>query len=99
MLGHTAGIIKLRTPTTIMDAISQAGGLSDEADLRDSIVLEDGRILWVSLEKLFKQGDLSQNISVRPYSSVYVGSSRYNYAYVIGEVKNAGKVIGTAVGA
>lgn len=88
----TPGIIKLRTPTTIMDAISQAGGLSDEADLRDSIVLEDGRILSVSLEKLFKQGDLSQNIYLRPYSSVYVGSSRYNYAYVIGEVKNAGKV-------
>jgi polysaccharide export outer membrane protein len=88
----TPGIIKLRTPTTIMDAISQAGGLSDEADLRDSIVLEDGRILPVSLEKLFKQGDLSQNIYLRPYSSVYVGSSRYNYAYLIGEVKNAGKV-------
>ncbi|MFZ0602139.1 MAG: polysaccharide biosynthesis/export family protein [Roseiarcus sp.] len=88
----TPGVIKLRTPTTIMDAISQAGGLSDEADLRDSIVLEDGRILPVSLEKLFKQGDLRQNIYLRPYSSVYVGSSRYNYAYVIGEVQHAGKV-------
>jgi polysaccharide export outer membrane protein len=88
----TPGIIKLRTPTTIMDAISQAGGLSDEADLQDSIVLEDGRILPVSLEKLFKQGDLSQNIYLRPYSSVYVGSSRYNYAYVVGEVQHAGKV-------
>ena len=88
----TPGIIKLRTPTTIMDAISQAGGLSDDADLRDSIVEEDGRILPVSLEKMFKQGDLRQNIYLRPHSSVYVGSSRYNYAYVIGEVQHAGKV-------
>jgi len=88
----TPGIVKLRSPTTIMDAISQAGGLSDEADLRDSIVLEDGRILPVSLEKLFKEGDLRQNIYLRPYSSVYVGSSRYNYAYVIGEVEHAGKL-------
>jgi len=86
------GIIKLRSPTTIMDAISQAGGLSDDADLRDAIVLEDGKILPVSLEKLFKQGDLSQNIYLRPYSSVYVGSSRYNYAYVIGEVQRSGRV-------
>ena len=86
------GIIKLRIPTTIMDAISQAGGLSEEADLQNSIVLEDGKILPVSLERLFKQGDLSQNIYLRPYSSVYVGSSKYNYAYVIGEVKNVGKV-------
>ena len=88
----TPGIIKLRTPTTVMDAISQAGGLSDDADLRDSIVEEDGRILPVSLEKMFKQGDLRQNIYLRPHSSVYVGSSRYNYAYVIGEVQHAGKV-------
>jgi polysaccharide export outer membrane protein len=86
------GIVKLRSPTTIMDAISEAGGLSEEADLRDSIVLEDGKILPVSLEKLFKQGDLTQNIYLRPYSSVYVGSSRYNYAYVLGEVQHAGKV-------
>ena len=89
---RSPGIVKLRTPTTIMDAISQAGGLSDDADLRDSLVLEEGKILPVSLEKLFKQGDLRQNIYLRPYSSVYVGSSRYNYAYVIGEVQHAGKV-------
>ena len=86
------GIVKLRAPTTIMDAISQAGGLSEDADLRESIVLEDGKILPVSLEKLFKQGDLRQNIYLRPYSSVYVGSSRFNYAYVIGEVQHAGRV-------
>jgi protein involved in polysaccharide export with SLBB domain len=88
----TPGIIKLRSPTTIIDAISQAGGLTEDADLRDSIVLEDGKILPVSLEKLFKQGDFGQNIYLRPYSSVYVGSIRYNYAYVIGEVQRSGKV-------
>ena len=88
----TPGIIKLRSPTTILDAISQVGGLSEDADLRDSIVLEDGKILPVSLEKLFKQGDFRQNIYLRPYSSVYVGSSRYNYAYVVGEVQRSGKV-------
>ncbi len=86
------GIVKIRTPTTIMDAISQAGGLSEDADLRDSIVSQEGKILPVSLEKLFKQGDLRQNVYLRPFSSIYVGSTRYNYAYVIGEVQHAGKV-------
>ena len=88
----TPGVVKGRTPTTIMDAISQAGGLSDDADLRDSIVLQDGKILPVSLEKLFKQGDLRQNVYLRPFSSIYVGSIHYNYAYVVGEVQRAGKV-------
>ncbi len=86
------GIVKIRTPTTIMDAISQAGGLSEDADLRASIVLQDGKILPVSLERLFKQGDLRQNVYLPPSSSIYVGSIRYNYAYVVGEVQHAGKV-------
>jgi polysaccharide export outer membrane protein len=88
----TPGIIKLRNPTTLIDAISQAGGLSEDADLRQSIVLQDGKILPVSLERLFKQGDLRQNIFMRPNSSVFVASERFNSAYVIGEVHNAGKV-------
>ena len=75
-----------------MDAISQAGGLSEDADLRESIVLQEGKILPVSLEKLFKQGDFRQNVYLQPFSSIYVGSIRYNYAYVVGEVLHAGKV-------
>jgi polysaccharide export outer membrane protein len=86
------GIVKLRTPTSIMDAISQAGGLSEDADLRESIVLQEGKILPVSLEKLFKQGDFRQNVYLQPFSSIYVGSIRYNFAYVVGEVQHAGKV-------
>ncbi len=88
----TPGIVRLRTPTTIMDAISQAGGLSEDADLRESLVLQEGKILPISLERLFKRGDLEQNVYLRPHSSIYVGSSRYNYAYVIGEVQRAGRV-------
>src|SRR5271165_4154419 len=89
---RTPGIVKLRAPTTILDAIAEAGGLSDDADLRQSIVLQDGKIQPVSLERLFKQGDQRQNIYLRPNSSVYVASMRFNSAYIIGEVQHAGKV-------
>jgi polysaccharide biosynthesis/export protein len=88
----TPGIIKLRTPTSLLDAISQAGGLTGDADLRHSIVLQDGRILPVDLEQLFKQGDIRQNIYLRPNSSVYVASTNFNTAYVIGEVRQPGRV-------
>jgi protein involved in polysaccharide export with SLBB domain len=89
---RTPGIVKLRAPTTLLDAIAQAGGLSDDADLRQSIVLQDGKILPVSLERLFKQGDIRQNIYLRPNSSVFVASSSFNSAYVIGEVQRSGKI-------
>jgi polysaccharide export outer membrane protein len=88
----TPGIVKLRAATTLMDAISQAGGLSDDADLRESIVLQGGQVLPISLERLFKQGDLRQNIYLRPNSSIYIASTRFNSAYVIGEVRSAGRV-------
>ncbi len=88
----TPGIIKLRSPTTLLDAIAEAGGLGDDADLRELIVLQDGKIVPLSLERLFKQGDLRQNIYMRPNSSVYVASTRFNSAYIIGEVAHAGKV-------
>ena len=88
----TPGIVKLRAPTTLLDAIAQVGGLSEDADLRQSIVLQDGKILPVNLERLFKEGELRQNIYLRPNSSVYVSSTRFNSAYVIGEVARAGKV-------
>ncbi len=89
---HSPGIVKLRTATTLMDAISEAGGLSDDADLRESIVLQGGKILPVSLERLFKQADLRQNVYLQPNSSVYIASTKFNTAYVIGEVGHQGKV-------
>ena len=89
---RTPGIIKLRTATSLLDAISQAGGLTDDSDLRQSLVVQDGRILPVDLERLFKQGDITQNIYMRANSSVYVASTKFNSAYVIGEVKSPGKV-------
>jgi polysaccharide export outer membrane protein len=89
---RTPGIIKLRTATTLLDAVSEAGGLSDDADLRQSFVLQDGQTLPVNLERLFKQGDVGQNIDLKPNTSVLIGSTRYNAAYVIGEVQHAGKV-------
>jgi polysaccharide export outer membrane protein len=89
---RSPGIVKLRAPTTLLDAIAQAGGLSEDADLRQSIVLQDGKIQPVNLERLLKQGDQRQNIYLRPNSSVYVASTRFNSAYVIGEVQHSGKV-------
>jgi protein involved in polysaccharide export with SLBB domain len=73
-----------------MDAISEVGGLGDDADLHQSTVLQDGKILPVSLGRLFKQGDLRQNIYLKPNSSVYIASTRSTP--VMWSEKRAGKV-------
>lgn len=86
------GIIQLRSETTLFEAISQVGGLSDDADLRQSMVLRDGEVQAVSLERLFKQGDIRHNIYLQPNDSVFVASTRFNKIYVIGEVDRPGTV-------
>jgi polysaccharide export outer membrane protein len=89
---RTPGIIKLRNATTLLEAVSQVGGLSDDADLRQSIVVQDGEVLPINLERLFKQGDIRQNVYMRPNASVFVASTRFNSVYVIGAVQRVGKV-------
>lgn len=88
-----AGVFPLATPTTLLEAISMAGGLpttgnttDDGADLQRSFVLRDGRLLPVDFERLFKRGDLSQNIYLQPDDFLFVPPANLPSVYVLGAV-------------
>jgi protein involved in polysaccharide export with SLBB domain len=88
-----AGVFPLATPVTLLEAISLAGGLpttgatiDDGADLQRSFVLRDGRLLPVDFERLFKRGDLSQNIYLQPDDFIYVPPANLPSVYVLGAV-------------
>ncbi len=91
------GIYPLRQPTTLLEAISQAGGLytsafsgqtEELADLSKSVVIRDGKVLPVNFEKLVKNGDASQNIYLRHNDYVYIPSSTSSIVLVLGAVAN-----------
>jgi polysaccharide export outer membrane protein len=103
ILGHVQapGIYPLATPTTLLEALSLAGGAlnlssfrqaeaygaSDElADLRRSFVLRHGRMLPVDFQRLILLGDLSQNIYLQTDDFIYLPAARTREIYVLGAV-------------
>jgi len=95
----TKGVFPLNRPTTVIEAIAQAGGLEigmferstvELADLGHSFLVRDGQRLPVDFERLFQRGDLSQNIAIEPDDYLYFASAGANEIYVLGEVANPG---------
>jgi protein involved in polysaccharide export with SLBB domain len=103
VLGHVQapGIYPLSAPTTLLEAISLAGGTlnlssfrqqdvsgitDDLADLRRSFVLRQGRMLPIDFQRLLRQGDLSQNIYLQPDDFVYLPAATAREVYVLGAV-------------
>lgn len=102
VLGKVAkrGVFTLDRPTTLLEAVAQAQGIetgmaSDRslielADLTRSFVARGGRKLEVDLQKLFEQGDLSQNIAIEPNDYIYFPAATLKEVYVLGEVLQPG---------
>ena len=95
------GVFPLNRPTTVIEAIAQAGGLEtgvfeqntvELADLSHSFVVRGGKRLPVDFERLFQQGDLSQNFTMEPDDYVYFASAAANQIFVIGAVGGTGVV-------
>jgi polysaccharide export outer membrane protein len=98
------GIYPLASPTTLLEALSLAGGTlnlssfrqnevfgaSDElADLRRSFVLRQGKMLPVDFQRLIQMGDLSQNIYLEPDDFIYLPAATAREIYVLGAVTEA----------
>jgi polysaccharide biosynthesis/export protein len=92
----------LKQPTTLLEAISQAGGFTTSsysgstqelADLSNSAVIRDGKIIPVNFQKLIYNGDRSQNIYLKNNDMVYVPSAQTGRVLLLGAVKSP-KAIG-----
>jgi len=92
---NSPGIYPLKRPMRVLDAVSLAGGLftsrftgttEELADLQHSFVVRDGQMLPVDFQKLIHDGDLNQNIYLKPNDFLYLPSSLTNEVYVLGAV-------------
>src|SRR6185369_4894282 len=103
ILGHVQapGIYPLAGPTTLLEALSLAGGTvnlssfrqaevlgaSDElADFRRSFLLRQGKMLPVDFQRLVQLGDLSQNVYLQPDDLIYLPAATAREIYVLGAV-------------
>lgn len=93
------GVFTLERPLTIIEAVARARGLEtglfeqntvELADLPRSFIVRGGTRLPVDFEKLFQQGDLSQNIQLEPGDYLYFPSANANELYILGAVASPG---------
>ncbi|MFQ6079976.1 MAG: SLBB domain-containing protein, partial [Thermodesulfobacteriota bacterium] len=80
------GYVPLKGKTTVLEAIAMAGGLKRDADLRGAYVIREREISPVDFYRLINEGDLGQNIELKPKDTLYIPSIRDKVVYVVGEV-------------
>jgi protein involved in polysaccharide export with SLBB domain len=97
----TKGVFPLDRPMTVIEAVARAQGLEtglyerntvDMADLSRSFLIRNGQRQKIDLEKLFYDGDLTQNIVIEPDDFLFFGAASVHENYVLGEVMNPGPV-------
>jgi len=83
------GLIELSGPTSFLELISKAGGLSSEYGEKATVKgRKDGldSVRFIDLKSLIEGGDLSQNIDILDGDTIYI--SKAGMCYVTGEVKS-----------
>ncbi len=96
------GTFPLKRPTTLIAAISQTSGLGarndnggeaeDTVDLERSILIRDRQLIPVDFEALIREGDMTQNVYIRPEDYIYLPSKTARSIYVLGAANNPGPV-------
>ncbi len=98
VLGKVAqrGAFLLDRPMTLLEAVGRAGGMetglsSDRslielADLSRAFLSRGGRQLPVNFEKLFQEGDLTQNVTLEPNDYIYFPAADQQEVFVLGAV-------------
>ncbi len=98
----TPGAYPIAKPTTLIEAISLAGGLysaqnnagetQETVDLDRSILIRDDDLMPVDFRGLIEHGDMGQNVYIRPGDYLYLPSIQHRAVYVLGSVQTPGPV-------
>ncbi len=97
---NARGVYTLDRPTTLLEAVARAEGMEtglatdrtmiELADFSRAFVARRGQKVNVDFEKLFGEGDLSQNIALEPDDYIYFPAASLKEVYVIGAVVTPG---------
>ena len=94
MLGeiNKPGVYQMRNNMTLLEAISEAGGITSDAYLSGAYVVREGQILLVNFHELIKKGNTGENIPLLPNDAIYIPDNREQKVYVLGEVNRQSAV-------
>lgn len=106
VLGKVAkrGVYSLDHPITVLEAVARAQGFEvglrerdsiDLVDLQHAFLMRGGKRFDVNFEKMFLDGDLSQNIVIEPGDYLFFPSMSLLEVHVLGDVRYPGPVTHT----
>jgi polysaccharide export outer membrane protein len=87
------GSYPLSKPTTLLEAIAEAGGSGSVnsgealADLPRCVVIRGGEMLPVDFEALIQRGEMQHNIYLLPQDYIFMPAEGKDRVYVLGAVK------------
>jgi len=94
------GAYPLDRPITLLEAVGRAGGMEtglsadrsmvELADLSRAFISRGGRQLPVNFERLFQEGDLTQNVTLEPNDYIYFPAADQKEVFVLGAVLTPG---------
>lgn len=74
------------TPMTIAEAISRAGGVTEEADTTNVTLARDGKLYKIDVLKLYEKGGADQNLLLKDGDVLNIPDRRDNKVFMMGEV-------------
>ncbi|MBH0057949.1 polysaccharide biosynthesis/export family protein [Pseudoalteromonas sp. SWXJZ94C] len=79
-------------PLTLIDALNQAGGLTEAADWRTVTFTRGDKTEVIQLDDFYANGDISQNRLLQHGDIVHVNRNDKQKVFVLGDIKKAGSV-------
>lgn len=86
------GVVYLQGPTNLLQAVSMASGMSENAHLSGARLWRAGEIAAVDMNALLVDGRADHNIYLESGDTIVVPSNSDNKAFVMGAVVRAGAV-------
>lgn len=79
-------------PLTVLSAVNAAGGVTENADLRNVTLARVGETTRIDLEDLYGKGDLSGNRMLRNGDVLYIPDRSELRVFLLGEVSTPGMI-------
>ena len=86
------GVVYLQGPTNLLQAVSMASGMSENAHLSGARLWRAGEIAAIDMNTLLIDGRAEHNVYLEAGDTIVVPSNSDNKAYVLGAVVRAGAV-------
>jgi len=88
------GVVIFHGKGTLLEALSIAGGYSTEAEdtylTKCSIIRGKDTIIWIDLNELLRNGNISLNARIKNNDVIFIPESESELVYVMGEVASPG---------